>query len=228
MPRRGYHLPLISITLDTEWVPDPVLEDALVLLDRYGVTATLFSTYPPDGFDTAHERALHPNFGDDATHTFGQLAEAYPDATGLRSHRMHISTPLRERFVEYGIEYESNYMAYRVDGIEPFGMPEGTVQFPVYWMDDIWFRHEGDRLNPATLVAGDGLKVFDFHPPHVYFNTPSAAYYQRHKSRMWEDPPVERLRHDGYGVRDAFLDLLEYVDDHGIETHTLGELAGAR
>jgi hypothetical protein len=115
-------------------------------------------------------------------------------------------------------------MAYKVEGITPYSMPEGTVQFPVYWMDDICFRHEGDKPSIPELVDTPGLKVFDFHPPHVFFNTPSWEYYSKYKNRYWAEQPDLTDRHEGYGVRKLFVELLEYISNHGIEAHTLGEL----
>lgn len=216
----------ITITLDLEWSPDIVLKDVFDLLNQYDIQATVFSTHD-DPFTVDHERGIHPNFeksssDDDIIHN---LCSIYPSSIGVRSHKMHINTPLRNKFVNHGIEYESNYMAYKVDSITPYSMPEGTVQFPVYWMDDIWFRHDGEEPTISELIGVSGLKVFDFHPPHICFNTPSSNYYSKHKDSYWsEGVDISKHRYEGYGVRDLFIRLLEYVNEHGIKTYTLGEL----
>lgn len=218
---------MISITLDLEWATRPVLRETLDLIDQYDVSMTLFSTHDDDLEIDDHERALHPNFDkeESVSEIMTSLTSLYPNATGLRSHQMLISCPLRTEFVEYGIEYESNYMAYEVEGLAPFMMPEGTLQFPVYWMDDVWFRNDAEPVDPSTLLNPSGLKVFDFHPPHICFNTPSARYYETHKEEYWaDDADVERLRAEEYGVRDVFTSLLSYIERHNIETYTLGEL----
>jgi hypothetical protein len=211
---------VIAITIDLEWSPAPLIADTLALLDDAGIRATLFSTHD-DGFDVeayGHERALHPNFQrSDQTEqeAFDELHALYPAAQGIRSHRMYCHTPLRAMYAERGITYESNYMMDRVAGIEPFAMAGGVVQFPVYFMDDVWLRSvapgESASIDVETLLAPDGWKVFDFHPPHIYYNTPSIAHYQQHKAAYWADPDA-RLRSRGPGVRDLFIELIDRVD----------------
>lgn len=220
---------MIAITLDLEWAPSPVIADTLELLDAYGVRATLFSTHD-DGFDvTGHERALHPNFlreGQTEREALAEVAELYTEATGLRSHSLYVHSPLRSLYDEFGLAYESNYMMYRVPGISPFGMLPDVVQFPVYFMDDEWFRRESQGVPTAEeLLHPEGLKVFDFHPPHIFYNTPSMEYYTEHKEEYWsESPDIDGIRYDGDGVRDVFVDLLEYLEANGYHPWTMSEL----
>jgi hypothetical protein len=216
---------MISVTIDIEWAPDPVLADTLELLDEYDVAATLFSTHD-DPFDVSgHERAIHPNFEGDLNSeaTIDELLELYPDTIGIRSHRLAISSPLRAKLGEKGMKYESNYMMYRVSDLSPFQMPAGITQFPIYWMDDVWFHNRTNNPDVDTLVSVDGLTVFDFHPPHIYYNTPSPEYYKKHKDTFWESPN-ENLRYQGTGVRDVFVALLDHVSRNGLATATLSEL----
>jgi peptidoglycan/xylan/chitin deacetylase (PgdA/CDA1 family) len=218
---------MIAITLDLEWAPDSVIEHTLDLLDEFDIVATLFSTHDDPFRSTRHERAIHPNFDVEVSPTvvLEKLHALYPDAIGLRSHRLRVSTTLRSEWVESGIEYESNYMEYRKSEIEPFEMPEGTVQFPIYWMDDVWFRSDGERVDAETLLDPEGLKIFDFHPPHICFNTPSNSYYLENKDAYWNDnPDFEQLRFDGFGTRDVFLDLLREIREEDINIVTLDKI----
>lgn len=222
---------MIVITIDVEWAPDSVFEDTLDLLDEFDIDATLFSTHDDPFEADRHERALHPNL-DGATDTAAVLAdlrEIYPNAIGLRSHRMKVSTALRSEWVTSGIAYESNYMRYRESEISPFEMPEGTVQFPVYWMDDVWFRSDGENVDAETLLNPSGLKVFDFHPPHITFNTPNIQYYLDNKEAYWsEETRINEMRFDGFGTRDIFINLLQCISERDLETATVGELYNNR
>lgn len=218
---------MISITLDLEWAPTAILEDSLGLLEQYNIDATLFSTHDDSLNYPNHERAIHPNFDTESSveETLDSICTLYPDAIGLRSHQMYIHTRLRNEYARRGIKYESNYMAYKVEQLHPFAMPEGTVQFPVYWMDDIWFRQDGQTPNIEDLLEAPGLKVFDFHPPHITFNTPSAEFYAKHKKLYWdEDSNINKIRYEGYGVRDIFIDIISYIGTNNLDTCTLGEL----
>ena len=222
---------MFVLTMDLEWAPDPVLGDVFELLSDYGVSSTLFSTHE-DGFDLSdHERALHPNFLQDSPEedVLRELAESYPEATGIRSHGLYVHSPLRDNYDRFGLEYESNYMMEFVDGIRPFSMPSGFAQFPIYFMDDDWFRRRnGDEPIPdiQDWIEGDGLRVFDFHPPHIAFNTPTEQFYEDNRDRFWQETvEPKELRYEGLGVRDLFRTVLEYVAEHDVETSTLGELA---
>ena len=221
---------MISMTVDTEWCPDPVIEDTVALLDRYGVEATLFSTHD-DGVDApSHERALHPNFldADSEEAVLAEVAADFPDAEGLRSHAMYVHSQLRDLYPEYGITFGSNYMQYLVEDIRPFWLLDGVIQFPVYFMDDMWFRSRAStkRLpDIESLLSGEGLKVFDFHPVHVYLNTPTQEYYQNHKDDYQDSAALQEARAEGPGVRDLFVALIKEIERTGRETKTLGDLA---
>jgi hypothetical protein len=219
---------VIVITIDIEWAPDHVLADTLQLLDEYNISATLFSTHNDGKKTTDHERALHPNFlkEKEESDILADLNSLYPNAKGLRSHGMFVYTNLRNSYPEFGIEYESNYMQYRVSDLEPFWMPDGTLQFPVYWMDDQWLSLRDSALpDISNLMSGRGLKIFDFHPPHVCYNTPSHDYYENHKEEYFEaSTSVDQMRAKEDGVRDIFVKILEYIEENKEETATLGEL----
>ena len=222
---------MIAISMDVEWATPQVIRDSLDLLSEYSVPATLFSTHD-DGFDAdPHERALHPNFLDDDTPeaVLSDLSAFYPDAVGTRSHAMYTYSGLRSLYEEHGLMYESNYMMYGVNGIQPFEMTRDVVQLPVYFMDDTWLRRSrgSDAIpDPESLISGPGLKVFDFHPPHVAFNTPSISYYEENKDAYWDEvTDLRDLRSADPGVRDLFVRLLEHVDDHDVETRLLGDIA---
>lgn len=224
---------MIAITLDLEWSPSDIIEDTLQLLSSHGTSATLFSTHD-DGFEVAragHERGLHPNFlreGEAEADELASVSSHYPGATGVRSHCLYVHSRLRELYCDFGLEYESNYMMYRVEGISPFEIYPDIVQFPVYFMDDMWLRRWGpdDPLpDVEALLSGPGLKVFDFHPPHVYYNTPSIDYYERHKDAYWDETAPLSLRYEGTGVRDLFVDVLDHIRERGLETALLGDLS---
>jgi hypothetical protein len=88
----------VSITIDTEWAPDEFICGTLSILNRYGISATLFSAHD-DGIDVQrHERVLHPNFfneKDDET-VIGELHDIFVKATEIRSHGPYTNTVLAE------------------------------------------------------------------------------------------------------------------------------------
>lgn len=61
----------------------------------------------------------------------------------------------------------------------------------------------------SRLVALEGVKVFDFHPIHIFLNTESLDRYER--TRPYHQNPSELIKHryKGYGTRNRLIELLE-------------------
>lgn len=59
------------------------------------------------------------------------------------------------------------------------------------------------------LASRPGLKVFDFHPIHVFLNTESLDRYER--TRPLHQNPKELIKHryQGDGTRSRLIELLE-------------------
>jgi hypothetical protein len=225
---------MVAITVDMEWGPEQTLVDLFSIFDQYSVPVTVFSTHD-DGLSLIdHERALHPNFMRDVPNekALEEIATIYPSAIGSRSHGLHAWTNLRDLYDRHGIKYESNYMQYDVQNLEPFWMPDGTVQFPIYWMDYIWLKFRDRKSSDVAqneglfdiedFFAGPGLKVLDFHPTHTYYNTPTISYYEQHKDAYYDGD--ESACFEGFGIRDVLFEVLEYISEHNVEIVTLGEL----
>ncbi len=221
---------VISLTFDLEWAPDPVLKDVLSILRDHDIKSTMFSTHKDGIKMQGHERGLHPNFlreDSSESETLSEIKNIFPQSKGIRSHSLYIHSPLRELYASKGIEYESNYMMFRVEKLRPFHMASGTIQFPIYFMDDNWLRRrKGNRIpDMEKLLQTKGMKVFDFHPPHICFNTPSMEFYNKNKEQFWDPPSdLRKLRSNRKGVRDLFLNLLEHINQKELKTCTLGEL----
>lgn len=218
---------MLAVSIDVDWAPDPVIRDTISLLDEYDISATIFSTHN-DGVDTSgHDRAIHPNFfreGQTEAEALEELDKLYPDATGVRSHRLFVHTTLRDLYPD-DIGYESNYMMYGSPGIEPFWVYENVVQMPIYFMDDMWMRRGGDEPSLQTALQQPGLKIFCFHPVHVFTNSPSIEFYESVKEHYNDVEKLRDMAVDGFGTRSVFIDLLEEIDRGEYETATLETIA---
>ena len=65
----------------------------------------------------------------------------------------------------------------------------------------------GTAMN--EIASRSGLKVFDFHPIHIFLNTESLERYER--TRPIHHNPKELIKHrySGYGARNQLIELLE-------------------
>ena len=216
------------MTIDLEWCPTPIIQDTIQLLDEFDISATLFSTHNDKMQVEEHERALHPNFfdqEDDDEVVISELYDMFPMANGIRSHGLYIHSRLRSAYPE-SITYESNYIQYLEPNISPHWMHQQIVQFPIYFMDDMWLRTNDNHepVDTSTLVNKEGLKVFDFHPVHVYLNTSTITEYEHAKQHYDSPEKLETLRTDEYGVRDLFTALLAEIDARQLSVAPLGEI----
>ena len=92
--------------------------------------------------------------------------------------------------------------------LKPWRIWNQLVRVTYNWEDDVSIIY-GHTDNMASIINVPGLKVFNFHPIHVFLNTESLDRYE--KTRPLHQKPKELIkhRHEGYGTRNRLLDLLE-------------------
>lgn len=223
----------IFFTLDTDWCPEEILHYALALLREHDLACTIFATgrYAAlENCDPARiEIGLHPNFNEalPAQHEakLRELLALYPQAQGVSSHAMMSSTPLLDLFQAAGLQYDRNLLRYHDATAEAFQYYNGLWRAPIFWEDDIWFAHEPlAPFAPALLAQHQAPLVFNFHPIHLYLNTASVEHYAAFKPYYHEPRKLLAYRHESYGVRSYFTDLIAHVRDDQIATRLLKNL----
>jgi len=203
--------PKFVISLDIDWAPDAAIADALEILDDHGVTATIFATHEtPILRDVpAHEIGLHPNITDleKSRETILDLHAAFPDARGIRNHRMVMDSRMPELFQELGFVYDSNIFAYLQPQVQPYRHPPALARIPIH-LGDLFHCRQKAGWDPADLpLFGDGTYVLLFHPIHIYLNTETPERYVRARDVAFDPERLEALRLaevDGEGIRTLF------------------------
>lgn len=219
----------ISITVDTDWAPDLILEYTLNLLSISGINATFFCTNATDCDFGDHEQAIHPNFTSmDLDGHIARMMEIFPDAKGLRSHSLFFSERMRPVLAKKGIQYCSNVMLFKHPHLEPCMMAPSILEFPIYFMDTFNLIMKGSSSTFAHDLhkhSIDGMKVYDFHPIHIFMNTCSIEHYDSFK-QFYQKPEIlkQYVNTEKYGIRDYFTDLIKYISVNKLSTTTLNEL----
>jgi hypothetical protein len=237
----------ICLTVDVEWVADPVLAALRQLLDERGLRGTFFCTHA--GVDVGpHERGLHPNYrrgGDQLKaltaqprdkmptlseseiyrHILGLTRAFAPEAKGARSHSLYYDSLLIRLYHEFGLEYDSTYLMPLVAGLRPFWKEDDVLELPIYFNDHFELKTGACNFDVAQLgLERPGLKIINLHPNMIWLNCDSDARYQ-HSKAFYHD--VERLTaaaHPGRGIRSLVIDLLDRIVTRGMPTMTLGEI----
>lgn len=217
----------LFLTFDVDWACDDILIDSIDLVERADVAATWFITHDSPALDRLRENpkfelGIHPNFNpllekenlsrQTIEEVIERLLDIVPDAKSVRSHSMFQSSRIQKIFYEYGLYWDANhYVPEQTDIIlKPWKLWTGATKVPHFWEDDLAAIYE--RFNSfSSLQAKAGLKVFDFHPIHVFLNMSDIEQYE--KTREIHKNPDELVLHRNYiriGSRDVLSELLEW------------------
>jgi hypothetical protein len=223
---------VIALTFDIDWADDRVLAHTLELLAQYQVKATFFCTHKVPLGD--HEYALHPNYDNpvDRERVIAELKEIFPEAHGVRSHRMDFALGRDISIYEkYGISYDSNYAMPGAAHIAPFHLMNDLVEIPFYFGDGFLIHDSVDNAGRFDLDTWlrdeDGLKVFAFHPIHIYLNTNSGELYQQCRPYFKNSQKLWSMRNPDPGVATLFGELLRYIHTNQTPTATLAKIEAA-
>lgn len=221
----SYCKPLL--TFDVDWAHDFIIEDTLSLVDHYSVKSTWMMTHSTDMESrirkSGHEIGIHPNFnpllmgdrskGISAEHIVADLLTQFPDSKSVRSHSLVQSSRLSQLFYGFGLRFESNdYLPGSVfSSIQPFIAETGMIKVPYIFSDELTCL--SDHIHVSTLCEREGLKVFDFHPIHVFLNTESLERYERTRSLHNNPKELSKFRYDGFGTRNRLIELLQVSEN---------------
>lgn len=214
------------LTLDIDWAHDDILADTIELIEAHRVPTTWFVTHDTPLLSRLRrnpdfELGIHPNFnfllngddcaGRDAADVVDRLLAIVPEAKCVRSHSTVQSSGLLDLFSRRGLTHECNSFIPVQSGMEikPWRLWSGMTCVPYFWEDDVACLYGRDGALPLNRLVGlPGLKVFDFHPVHIFLNTEHMERYE--KTREWHRSPQQLLghRYDGEGTRTRFLEFL--------------------
>ena len=190
----------IFLTFDIDWACDFVLEDTISLLEKSDVAATWFVTHQTSLLDRLRsnpkfELGIHPNFNEllsgksatvnasSAEHILDELLTIVPEAKSVRSHSMLQSSRLYDLFAKRALTHEcNNYIPSESKTIlRPWKTWQGLTKVTHFWEDDL--NTIGMHVDATSLAQEHaGLRVFDFHPIHLYLNTETLTRYEQSRS----------------------------------------------
>jgi hypothetical protein len=224
------------ITLDIDWAPDAAIDFAAGMLVRHRAKATWFLTHDspavrrlrehPDLF----ELGIHPNFLPGSSHgatpeeVLGFCMNLVPDAVSMRTHALVQSTPLFDTVLKKTpVRCDASLLlphARSTEAVEYQWMGTTMLRVPYHWEDDIEMLRDRPSWSLETALAGEGLRVFDFHPIHVFLNSADMKPYEALKSKVKPlgAATVEAMApfvHAGEGARTVFAALVEHVGKSG-------------
>lgn len=218
------------LSIDIDWAHDDVLADTIDLVEEYCVPVTWFVTHdtPLLARLRSHpdfELGIHPNFnfllngdvraGRNAMEVVDRLMTLVPEAKSVRSHSTTQNSSLLDLFARRGLTHECNTFIPVQSGmaLKPWRLWSELTRVPYCWEDDVacLYGPESSAWPMNRLIGLKGIKVFDFHPVHIFLNTEHMDRYE--KTRAWHRDPQELRAHryEGEGSRTHFLELLRMM-----------------
>lgn len=214
----------VFVTFDIDWCSDEVLSYTLDIIEKYNIKATFFVTHKTNLLARMRanqniELGIHPNFnpllngdfryGNNIDEVIEYYKKIVPDALSIRSHSLTVNSHMLNAFEKHGLKYECNQYIPLNSNIKlyPYKHINSIIRVPHFWEDDLHCVYK-DSWDIDTYLKYDGLKVFDFHPIHVFLNTEHLDRYEN--SREWHNSRDELLKHiyNGFGIK-SFLENLE-------------------
>jgi polysaccharide deactylase WbmS-like protein len=218
-----------AITLDVDWAPDFMIEAAADALESREVRATWFVTHQSPALERLRERpdlfelGMHPNFLPDSTHgstpaeVVAHCAALVPEARCVRTHCLLQSTPLHDELLRgSAVETDLSLFLPGARHVEPIVQwsPAGRLlRIPYVWQDNMEMCSPTPQWRVDAVLDAPGMRVFDFHPAHVWLNSASFDAYERLKQSgplaEATDTAAHRFRNTGRGTMTTFLDLAD-------------------
>ncbi len=233
------------LTFDVDWAADFMLDAMARELIERRVMATWLVTHESPAIDRLRghpdlfELGIHPNFlegsshGDTVSEVLQTCMAMVPEATTMRSHALVQSSPILKQVIETTqIRCDSSLLLPDMENIRPVGFPhaEGPLmRVPYFWEDDVEMLRPNPRWALAEYDSGPGLRVFDFHPAHVYLNAVnSGPYHQLRRAGPLPGASEELaagLVRPGRGPGTLFLEIVDHLAAGG--SRTLRDVAAA-
>ena len=232
----------VYVTMDMDWANDGVLADTVSLVEALNIPVCFFVTNDTPMLETLRSHPLftlgiHPNFlpqlngqtNKSWRETLEEMHTLVPEAQVIRCHSLVDATPVLMAAKELGFRADMNLFIPFSSGIslQPFTHFSGLKRLPFFFEDDAWTL-EPDRpsVEAHILRKGTDLRIFNFHPIHLYLNTENMERYTRAKPYYHDFEALAPFVNKGeaFGSRDFLLRMKELADENDIRFGKVEEL----
>ncbi|WP_100655822.1 hypothetical protein [Alteromonas flava] len=221
------------ITLDIDWAPDFVLESVIEMVAKANVYATWFITHNTPLLETLaqnpkFELGIHPNFNflltgqrdplglTDYKQVIDHYMHLVPNAVSMRSHSLVQGPAIFAHALEKGIQIDSSLFVPASSNSASLTLLQdysGLKRAPYFWGDYAAFS-DPKAVSASKLLQRDGLKIFNFHPIHLYLNSDSIERYSASKSAARNANAYAPLVNDGFGTKQRFEQLVDALEEN--------------
>jgi len=232
----------IFLTFDIDWAHDDVIRDTIEILNSENVRATFFVTHNCVILDELRqnenfELGIHPNFNPSLNaepnsksfmEVTDKMLQLVPEAKSVRSHYLTQNSGILNYFASCGLKIDANQYIPMSSGIicKPYTIWNNLICVPHFWEDNLQLLEDKAGINDITGILNyEGIKVFDFHPVHVYLNTEDMERYENARPHLQNVRELSSKRNnETYGIRNVLYDIIDESKKKNYTFRTLDEL----
>lgn len=221
----------IALSFDIDWAPDFVIDFTAQILVRNNIKATWFITHKSEAverlfkYPELFDLGVHPNFlehstqGRNKSEIMNFVMNIVPDAKTVRTHGMYYSAEISKLFAQkYGLKFDSSIYLKEMPDIRPQNIyyeDNLLIRLPYFWEESGEMMNPKPSFNIGQRLDYSGLKIFDFHPIHIFLNSKSMKNYNNLKKsfdlNVCLEKDIQPFVNKGLGARTLLLDLIEQV-----------------
>lgn len=214
----------VFLTFDIDWAPDFVIKKLVETLEENKLRATIFLTHESKLLKSLYEKktfefGIHPNlnpllnfnnkFGKNIEEVIRNFQKLKKKVSVIRSHSLTTSSRYLDYLSMNKFTHESNiYIPIESKIITKPFFHKNVLRVPHFFADDDYVS----RKNPLKIneyLKYPGLKIFDFHPIHLYLNTYSTEQYENAKSYLKNEKLLSSyINNSKTGINDVFIHLI--------------------
>ena len=237
--------PVFCFTSDIDWSSESIIKYSHDILSGDDLKITYFITHSSPFLNELNasnkiDLLIHPNFlpnsshGDSFKEVIDYCMNLVPNADGFRSHRYFEVNDIMDDFAKRGFRFVSNHCTRCETNIKPLKHRSGLLSIPIF-LEDGGYLIMDPTLNFDNLIPrleSPGLKVINFHPAHMAFNTPNFAYTRSIKDsfsrEIWGNLGLSQLQklenREQLGVRKTIQQVIEFASSNDYKVLSMREI----
>ena len=237
--------PVFCFTSDIDWSSESIIKYSHDILSGDDLKLTYFITHSSPFLNELNasnkiDLLIHPNFLPNSSHgdSFNEVIDycmnLVPNADGFRSHRYFEVNDIMDDFAKRGFRFVSNHCTRCETNIKPLKHRSGLLSIPIF-LEDGGYLIMDPTLNFDNLIPrleSPGLKVINFHPAHMAFNTPNFAYTRSIKDsfsrEIWGNLGLSQLQklenREQLGVRKTIQQIIEFASSNDYKVLSMREI----
>jgi len=237
--------PVFCFTSDIDWASESIIKYSHSVLSGDDLKLTYFVTHPSPFLNDLNELKkvrllIHPNFLPNSSHgnSFKEVIDyclnLVPTADGFRSHRYFEVNDIMDDLEKRGFRFVSNHCTRCETHIKPLIHRSGLLSIPIF-LEDGGYLIMDPALNFNNLIPklkSPGLKVINFHPAHIAFNTPDFDYTRSIKDSLsresWNNLSLSELQNlenkDKPGIRKIIQQVIDFAFSNDYKVLSMHEI----